>query len=200
MSSSRSLTAKCLPCRRPQRAAGACARRLLRDYNRVAASTYWWLLAAAGALRAGSGRAAVVAALPPHDDRAGSSRVSAIAAVVGMFPLRIPQDEDLDRRRRHLHLPAAAGARPPCRGDRRHRRGRGSCAWQDVGPLVEPHRQGRRQRPWRCWPAAHAFSGARWRQTGPRRGISQRRRQLRRPCWCSRGVYFVVGPTRGDER
>ena len=65
---------------------GACARRLLPDYNR-AASTYWWLLAVAGALALGLSAAEVTAL--PLQTIGQIVAGSAIAAVVGMFPLRI---------------------------------------------------------------------------------------------------------------
>jgi len=67
---------------------GAVVRGLLPDYNR-AAGAYWWLLTVAGTLALGLSLTALAALPSPTIWQivAGSS----IAAVVGMFPLRIPK-------------------------------------------------------------------------------------------------------------
>jgi diguanylate cyclase (GGDEF)-like protein/PAS domain S-box-containing protein len=72
----------------PPRPEPADGRGLLRDYNRAAAA-YWWLLAAAGTVALGASGLAL-AALPPHDIWQVLG-LSVIAALVGMFPLRIPK-------------------------------------------------------------------------------------------------------------
>ncbi len=65
-------------------------RGLLPDYNR-AATLYWWLLVVAGAMVLG-GSATVLSSLPSQDLwQIGA--MSLIAALVGMFPLRIPNSK-----------------------------------------------------------------------------------------------------------
>jgi diguanylate cyclase (GGDEF)-like protein/PAS domain S-box-containing protein len=72
----------------PAASDGAAARGLLPDYNRAAAA-FWWLLAVAGAAALGTAVAALteLPAATIWQVLAGS----AIAALVGMFPLRIPK-------------------------------------------------------------------------------------------------------------
>ncbi|MDQ2780572.1 MAG: hypothetical protein M3Y32_13560, partial [Pseudomonadota bacterium] len=71
----------------PDAPATGARRGLLYDYNRAAA-VYWWLVALAGALAFGWS-VAELTTQPPHAvwQILGAS---AIAAVVGLFPLRIP--------------------------------------------------------------------------------------------------------------
>ncbi|MBL8349267.1 MAG: EAL domain-containing protein [Burkholderiaceae bacterium] len=79
------------PAPSPVMGGGTVLRGLLPDYNRAAAA-YWWLLAVAGAL-------ALVMALGELADEPSQTAWqvvfgSMIAAIVGMFPLRIPKTKN----------------------------------------------------------------------------------------------------------